>query len=90
MALDLWGERVPRPKKRRKILPLTSQAPHSITGNDCKILGHTLREWDLAGCTICIDCSVNIFCPRCITKHPQDVNALPLLCERHSESMVIA
>ena len=90
MALDLWGEKVPRSKRKRKFVPLPTATPYSITANDCEILGHTLREWDLAGCTICIDCGVNIFCPHCTSKHPQDVNALPLLCEHHSESTVSA
>ena len=83
--LDLWGEKIPR-RRRERIIHLPTTPPYSITGdNDCEILGHTLREWDLAGCTICIDCGVRIFCPRCIAKHPQDQTAIALLCERHEE-----
>ena len=89
MQQTLWGERLPQ-RRRKKINPLTSTAPFSITGNDCEILGHTLRVWDLAGCTVCIDCSVRIFCPSCITRHPLDENAIALLCERHEERTVSA
>ena len=84
--LDLWGEKIPQLRRKRKVIPLTSATPYSITGNDCEILGHTLREWDLAGCTICLDCNVRIFCPRCTTKHPQDETAIAILCERHEEA----
>ncbi len=84
MQQDLWGQKIPH-RRRKRIIHLPTAAPISITGNDCEILGHTLREWDLAGCTICIDCRVNIFCPRCITAHPQDENAIAMLCERHEE-----
>jgi hypothetical protein len=83
---DLWGQKIPQHRRRKKVIPLISAIPYSITGdNDCEIIGHTLREWDLVGCTICIDCNVHIFCPRCITKHPQDASAIALLCERHEE-----
>ena len=88
MALDLWGEK-PRRRRRKKVIPQT-QPPYSITDNDCEILGHTLREWDLAGCTTCIDCHVHIFCPRCISAYPTDQNAIPILCNRHEESQVSA
>src|SRR2546426_5548188 len=89
MQDTLWGEKIPNRRRKKKVIPLT-QTPYSITGNDCEILGHTLREWDLAGCTLCIDCGVNIFCPRCISKHPQGEKAIPVLCELHQESVVIA
>ena len=84
MTVDLWGEKIPR-RRRKRIIHLPTAAPFSITANDCEILGHTLREWDLAGCTICTDCGVKIFCPRCIVKHPQDETAIAVLCERHEE-----
>ena len=84
MQQTLWGEKIPN-RRRKRIIHLPTAAPISITGNDCEILGHTLRAWDLAGCTICIDCSVSIFCPRCTTAHPQDEEAIEQLCERHVE-----
>jgi hypothetical protein len=90
MTLDLWGEKIPKRLRKKNVIPVQAATPCAITENDCEILGHTLREWDLAGCTLCIDCGVNIFCQRCISNHPQDETAIPLLCERHSESMVIA
>ena len=90
MALDLWGEKIPKRRRTKNVVPLPTATPYAITENDCEILGHTLREWDLAGCTVCIDCGVNIFCPRCISKHPQDETAVPVLCEHHSESTVSA
>ena len=85
MTVDLWGEKIPHPRRRKKIIPLQTAIMYSITVNDCQILGHTLRAWDLAGCTICTDCSVKIFCPRCIITHPQDVTAIAMLCQRHEE-----
>src|SRR6266487_4017232 len=85
MQQTLWGETIPKRRRKRKVIPLLTAASYSITENDCEILGHTLRVWDLAGCTICIDCGVRIFCPRCIARHPQDENAIALLCERHEE-----
>jgi hypothetical protein len=86
MQENLWGERVSRPRRKRKVIPLTSAAPYAVTDNDCEILGHTLREWDLAGCNICTDCGVKIFCPRCTSSgHPQDASAIAILCERHEE-----
>jgi len=85
MQQNLWGEKIPRPRRKKEIIPLTSAIPYAITDNDCAYFGHTLREWDLAGCNICTDCSVKIFCPRCITHHPQDETAIPILCERHEE-----
>ncbi len=83
MQQTLWGDQIPKRRRKKNVIPLTSTTPFSITGNDCQILGHTLQEWDLAGCTICIDCGVHIFCPRCIAKHPQDDTAIAMLCERH-------
>ena len=90
MAQDLWGEKVPRPQRRRNVATLTSKIPYSITGTDqdCAVIGHTLSHWSLAGTTTCLDCAVNIFCPRCIIAHPQDEKAVPVLCERHEERMV--
>jgi hypothetical protein len=85
MPQNLWGEKIPQTRRKKKVIPLPSAAPFSITDNDCAYFGHTLRAWDLAGCTICIDCNVHIFCPRCVTKHPQDETAKALLCERHEE-----
>ncbi len=85
MQQTLWGEKILKRRRKQKVIPLTSAAPYSITGNDCEIFGHTLREWDLAGCSVCLDCSVNIFCPCCIAKHPQDETAIAILCERHEE-----
>ena len=93
MQQTLWGNQIPKRRRKTKVIPLQSATPYSITGNDCQILGHTLREWDLAGCTVCIDCGVHIFCPRCIVTHPQDENAIAMLCERHEapqESQVSA
>ena len=85
MQQTLWGDQIPNRRRRTNLIPLTSTTPYSVTQNDCEILGHTLREWDLAGCTICIDCNARIFCPHCIIKHPQDENAIAVLCERHEE-----
>jgi hypothetical protein len=91
MQLTLWGETIPTRRSRKKTIPRSAATPYSITGtNDCQIIGHTLRGWDLAGCTICLDCGVSIFCPECITSHPQDTTAIPVLCERHTESQVSA
>jgi len=89
MQQTLWGDRLPQ-RRKKSVIPLQTAPPYSITGNDCQILGHTLREWDLAGCSICIDCQAKIFCPRCITAHPQDENAIAVLCERHEERQVSA
>ncbi len=89
----LWGERAPQRGKRakRKAVPQpTITRPYSITGNDCVILGHTLNHYDLAGCSSCIDCQVRVFCPACTPKHPTDENAVPVMCERHSERTVSA
>ena len=85
MTVDLWGQKIPQPRRKKKVIPLTSAIPYAITANDCAYFGHTLREWDLAGCTLCIDCGVHIFCPRCIKTHPQDDKAIAILCERHEE-----
>ena len=85
MQLTLWDDRIPKRRRKTKVFPLQTAASYSITTNDCEILGHTLREWDLAGCNICTDCKVKIFCPCCIAAHPQDTNAIPMLCERHEE-----
>ena len=93
MQQTLWGEKIPKRRRKTRANPLQSTTPYSITGNDCAVFGHTIREWDLAGCTVCIDCGVTIFCPRCISAHPQDENALAMLCERHvspQESQVSA
>ena len=93
MTVDLWGQKLPQPRRKKKVIPLTSAIPYAITDNDCAYFGHTLREWDLAGCTICTDCGVKIFCPCCTVKHPQDEAALAVLCERHEaaqESQVSA
>jgi len=92
MQANLWDENVTRPRrKRKKILHLPAATPYSITGSDdCHIVGHTLTSWDLAGCTTCSDCGVRIFCPQCISNHPSDANAVPVLCARHEESTVSA
>jgi len=90
MQQTLWGDQIPTRRRKTNVIPLQTATPYSITGNDCEILGHTLRAWDLAGCTICLDCGVHIFCPRCITAHPQDATAIALLCERHEERTVSA
>ncbi len=89
----LWGERAPRPRRRkRKAVPrITAGQPYSITGaNDCQIIGHTLNHYDLSGCTTCLDCGVHVFCPGCIAQHPHDSQAVPVVCERHEESAVSA
>jgi hypothetical protein len=81
----LWGETVHR-RRRRKGVPPT-KTPYSITGsNDCEIIGHTEGHRDLAGCTVCLDCGVNIYCPGCLLEHPHDRNAIPLFCPRHEEN----
>ena len=86
MTENLWGEKISGQRKRKKTIQLSSTAtPYSITGNDCEILGHTLSLWDLAGCNVCLDCGVKIFCPRCITMHPQVESAIAVMCERHEE-----
>jgi hypothetical protein len=88
MQQTLWGETIPTHRSRKKTIPHSEATPYSITGNDCTILGHTLREWDLAGCTTCLDCGVSIYCPQCITHHPYVEMAIAVLCERHQESQV--
>jgi hypothetical protein len=85
MQQDLWGNRIRHHRRRKTVIPLTSAIPYAITDNDCAYFGHTVRAWDLAGCTLCTDCGVNIFCPRCIAAHPQDDKAIAMLCERHEE-----
>ena len=90
MTVDLWGQKLPQPRRKKNVIPFTSAAPFSITGNDCQILGHTLRAWDLAGCNLCIDCKVKLFCPRCTAKHPQDQTAIAIFCERHEESQQVS
>lgn len=85
---NLWGENIHRRQRRkRKVVPLT-KTPYSITGtgNDCEIIGHTLNHWGLAGTTTCLDCGVKIFCPQCIAQHPNDQEAVAILCPRHEES----
>ncbi len=88
----LWGDTKTRRrgrKRRNRYQP--TKAPYSITdGDDCAILGHTLNHFDLSGCTICITCHVNIFCPDCTPNHPRDPKAVPVLCPRHEESRVRA
>jgi hypothetical protein len=87
MQQTLWGDQIPTRRSRKKTIPRSAALPYSITGgNDCAIIGHTLRAWDLSGCTTCLDCGVSIYCPGCITIHPQDKNAIPLLCHRHEAS----
>jgi len=91
MTQTLWGETKTRRRRRRRkrnSAIRTSTVPYSITGsNDCEIIGHTEGHRDLAGCTVCLDCGVKIFCPQCIVKHPTDPQAVPLLCPLH-ESQV--
>jgi hypothetical protein len=90
MQLTLWGDTIPT-RRRKKISPRIATKPYSITGaNDCQIIGHTLREWDLAGCTTCLDCGVSIYCPECIINHPHDEKAIAVVCSRHQESQVQA
>ncbi len=92
MQQPLWGNKVPRPQRKRKSIRLPPAAPaYAITGaNDCEIIGHTLSFRDLAGCTTCLDCGANVYCPCCVSQHPQDAKAVPVLCEMHSESQVSA
>jgi hypothetical protein len=90
MQLTLWGEQLPKRRSRKKPHSVISTEPYSITDNDCEILGHTLREWDLAGCSVCIDCHISIFCPDCTNAHPTDANAIPLCCPLHEERTVSA
>jgi len=87
MTQTLWGEtRTRRRCRRRNRQQIT--APYSITetGNDCEIIGHTEGHRDLAGCTTCLDCGAKIFCPKCLLQHPNDPNAIPVLCPSHAES----
>ena len=85
----LWGETKPRrPRRRRKRnrATRTSTLSYSITGsNDCEIIGHTEGHRDLAGCTVCLDCGVSIYCPVCLPEHPHDRNAIPLFCPQHDK-----
>ena len=90
MQQTLWGDQIPKRRRKTNVIPLQTAITYSITGNDCAVFGHTIRDWDLAGCTICIDCGVHIFCPRCIARHPQDDTAIAVLCERHEERQVSA
>ena len=86
---NLWEEQKPkRRRRRRKVIQLPLEIRYSITGTgeDCDILGHTLNHWSLAGTTTCIDCGKSIFCPQCISQHPNDPQAEPVLCEQHEES----
>ena len=84
---NLWGENIRLRRRRKKAAPPPQS--YSVTGgNDCEVLGHTLNMFDLSGCTTCMDCGAKIFCPRCIPKHPQDDQAVPVLCERHEERQV--
>ena len=83
MTQTLWGET----KTRRRSRQRPTAVPYSITGtgNDCEVLGHTEGYRDLAGCTICLDCGIKIFCPQCLEKHPTDPQAVALLCTLHEE-----
>ncbi len=83
--LRLWDEK-PIRIRSKKNRPLTLHASYSITANDCEIIGHTVQVFDLAGCSLCLDCQVKLFCPRCISAHPTDAKAIPVLCSRHEES----
>lgn len=86
MQQTLWVVIIPNHRSRKKEIPRCTATSYSITeANDCQIIGHTLRAWDLAGCTSCLDCGVHIYCPGCIAKHPQDEEAIAMLCERHEE-----
>ena len=85
MAQTLWGET----KTRRRSRQRPTAVPYSITGsNDCEIIGHTEGHRDLAGCTVCLDCGVKLFCPQCFPKHPTDPNAIPVPCPHQEESQV--
>ena len=88
MTLTLWGEIKTRRRRRRRSRQLLPVAPYSITGtgNDCEVIGHTEGYRDLAGCTTCLDCGVNIFCPHCLPQHPTDQKAIAIHCPRHEES----
>jgi len=91
MTQTLWGETKQRRRRRRKrnSATRTSTLPYSITGaHDCEIIGHTEGHRDLAGCTVCLDCGVTIYCPGCLPEHPHDKTAIPLFCPRHEESEV--
>jgi hypothetical protein len=89
MTQTVWGETTTRSRRRgrRKNRQQKTTAPYSITGtgNDCEIIGHTEGYRDLAGCTVCLDCGVTIFCPQCIAQHPTDPKAVPVLCPLHEE-----
>jgi hypothetical protein len=89
MTQTLWGETKPR-RRRRRSRQQRIEAPYSITGtgNDCEIIGHTEGHRDLAGCTVCLDCGVKIFCRQCVPQHPTDPNAVAILCSLHEESQV--
>lgn len=89
MAQTLWGETKTLRHRRRRNRQQRATAPYSITGSsDCAIIGHTLGFFDLAGCTTCLDCGVNIFCAQCIEKHLTDPQAVAILCPQHEESQV--
>src|SRR5205823_6401945 len=93
MQQDLWGDKAPQPRRRRKrnVISLPTTTSYSITGlNDCEILGHTLSVWDLAGCSKCIDCRIRVFCPICTPKHPTDDSAIRVYCPNHEESQASA
>ncbi len=60
MTQTLWGET--KTRRRRRSRQPEPAALYSIIGSsDCEIIGHTLNHFDLAGCTTCLDCGVNIF-----------------------------
>ena len=85
----LFGS-APKRRRAKKARPVQPATPYQITDNDCKIFGHTLNLWSLAGTTTCMDCGVKIFCPQCIERHPQDENAVPIFCPLHEERTVSA
>jgi len=86
----LWGEITTRRHRKRRTRQQRAKAPYSITGTgrDCEIIGHTLNHFDLAGCTTCLDCHANTFCPQCVPQHPTDPQAIPVFCPRHEEGQV--
>ena len=83
----LWGETARRRRgSKRNVATPTSKISYSITGSDdCAIIGHTEGHRDLAGCTVCLDCGVTIYCPGCLPEHPHDRNAIPISCPRHGK-----
>ena len=91
MTQTLWGETKRQRRQRQRNRKQKAKASYSITGlNDCEIIGHTEGHRDLAGCTVCLDCGVKLFCPQCLEKHPTDPQAVALLCPQHEERTVSA